>query len=157
MNIKEVKDLIQEVLRSDIAEFELEHTGTRVKLKRVRHRGPGEPGASASAPQAAAITFTPAQLPSDEHSESQDDSALHVITSPIVGTFYRTPSPGAEPYVKTGDQVREGSVLCIVEAMKLMNQIPSDVEGEIAHIYVENGNPVEFGQRLFAIRLAVHA
>ena len=77
---------------------------------------------------------------------------MHVITSPIVGTFYRAPSPGAENYVKIGDTVEEGRVLCIVEAMKLMNEIPSDVTGVVEKIYVENGHPVEYGQKLFGIR-----
>jgi acetyl-CoA carboxylase biotin carboxyl carrier protein len=87
-----------------------------------------------------------------EGAEDSKDSTLHIITSPIVGTFYRAPSPGAEPYVKLGDQIEEGTILCLVEAMKLMNEIPSDANGEVAQIYVENGRPVEFGQKLFGIR-----
>ena len=75
-----------------------------------------------------------------------------MITSPIVGTFYRAPAPGAEAYVKVGSKVEVGAMLCIVEAMKLMNEIPSDVAGEIVEILVENGQPVEFGQKLFSIR-----
>ncbi|MBP1623997.1 MAG: biotin carboxyl carrier protein [Acidobacteria bacterium] len=158
MNIKEVKDLIHEVLQSDISEFELEHTGTRVKLRRGLHRDsaaisslPAPPaGSGVSIPNA---TVSEQGAPQAEFSEAADeDSALHIITSPIVGTFYRAPSPGAEFYVKPGDQVHEGSILCIVEAMKLMNEIPSDIEGEVVRICVENGSPVEFGQKLFAIR-----
>jgi acetyl-CoA carboxylase biotin carboxyl carrier protein len=84
--------------------------------------------------------------------EEQAESGLHLVTSPIVGTFYRAPSPGAESYVKIGDMVEEGKILCIVEAMKLMNEIPSDTAGVIEKIYVENGHPVEYGQRLFGIR-----
>jgi len=157
MNIKEVKDLIQEVLQSDISEFELEQTGTRIKLK----RGFGqETGAGSSVPaHSADVTIASPQssaaetaAPAAESAGAAEDNALHVITSPIVGTFYRAPSPEAEPYVKVGDHVEEGSTLCLVEAMKLMNEIPSDVEGEVARVYIENGQPVEFGQKLFGIR-----
>jgi acetyl-CoA carboxylase biotin carboxyl carrier protein len=81
-----------------------------------------------------------------------DDSSLTYVTSPIVGTFYRSPNPEAEPYVKVGDRVEKGQVLCIVEAMKLMNEIESDVSGTVVKIFPENGQPVEFGERLFAIR-----
>jgi acetyl-CoA carboxylase biotin carboxyl carrier protein len=84
--------------------------------------------------------------------EASADEGLHLIGSPIVGTFYRAPSPGADPYVKIGDMVEEGTTLCIVEAMKLMNEIPSDIAGTIERTYAENGHPVEYGQRLFGIR-----
>jgi acetyl-CoA carboxylase biotin carboxyl carrier protein len=158
MNIKEVKDLIHEILHSDISEFELEHTGTWVKLK----RGPyGNSGAvNLSSPASISIGAIPSRpsgvettfLPSDHADESEDDN-IHIIISPIVGTFYRASNPNAEPFVRVGGHVEAGSILCIVEAMKLMNEIPSDVSGEIMRIYVENGHPVEFGQKLFGIRL----
>jgi len=157
MNIKEVKDLIHEVLQSDIREFELEQTGTRIRLKRGLAK---ETAAGLSlAPHPVTMSFSIPHHPVPEQpatlaaaGQEAEDSALHIITSPIVGTVYSSPSPGTEPYVQVGDHVREGSILCIVEAMKLMNEIPSDVEGEVAAIYVENGHPVEFGQKLFAIR-----
>ena len=156
MNIKEVKDLIHEILASDISEFELEHTGTKVKLRRGFY---GEQTHVASVPfrhesnpaPAFSTRFEPPAEP-EEGEEAGEDSDLHVITSPIVGTFYRAPSPGADYFVKVGDLVEEGKTLCIVEAMKLMNEIPSDVAGEIVRIYVENSHPVEFGQKLFGIR-----
>lgn len=155
MEINEVKELIREVLQSDISEFELEHDNTRLKLKRgfgrdsaVLSQGPMQAYSPVHPPQTASIQ--PATIPGT--TDDVEDSSFHIITSPIVGTVYRSPSPGAEPYVRLGDHVHEGSILCIVEAMKLMNEIPSDVEGEIARIYVESGNPVEFGQKLFAIR-----
>jgi acetyl-CoA carboxylase biotin carboxyl carrier protein len=85
--------------------------------------------------------------------EQPANDGLHVITSPIVGTFYRAHAPGTEPYVQTGSKVEIGAILCIVEAMKLMNEIPSDVAGEIVEIFVENGQPIEFGQKLFSIRI----
>ncbi len=158
MNIKELKDLIREVLQSDISEFELEHTGTKIRLKRGfshdSNPAPAAPAPSISMsmkPPQPAVTETEKELPF-EAAEESNESDLHIITSPIVGTVYGAPSPGAEPYVKLGDQVDEGSILCLVEAMKLMNEIPSDVAGEVARIYIENGHPVEFGQKLFGIR-----
>jgi acetyl-CoA carboxylase biotin carboxyl carrier protein len=157
MNIKEVKDLIQEVLQSDISEFELEHTGTRVRIK--REFGRESAAASAASPHRANISISsprPAAadtLPSSvEDSVDPEEASLHIVTSPIVGTVYCAPNPDSEPYVKLGDQIQEGSILCLVEAMKLMNEIPSDIEGEVTRIYIENGHPVEFGQKLFGIR-----
>jgi acetyl-CoA carboxylase biotin carboxyl carrier protein len=156
MNIKEVKDLIQEVLQSDISEFELEHTGTRVRIKRefgrdtaIASAAPHRANISISASRPAAAETVPSSV---EDSGDPEEMSLHIITSPIVGTVYCAPNPESEPYVKLGDQIQEGSILCLVEAMKLMNEIPSDAEGEIARIYIENGHPVEFGQKLFGIR-----
>jgi acetyl-CoA carboxylase biotin carboxyl carrier protein len=157
MNIKEVKDLVQEILQSDISEFELEHTGTRIRLK----RGFGHDTAvisSAPALRTPVAARPPRQDPLQsvteppDSSEESGDRDLHVITSPIVGTVFCAPSPGAEPYVKVGTHVEEGSILCLVEAMKLMNEIPSDIKGEVVRIYIENSHPVEFGQKLFGIR-----
>jgi acetyl-CoA carboxylase biotin carboxyl carrier protein len=154
MNIKEVKDLIHEVLQSDICEFELDHTGTKIRLK----RGVSAPGIVPAVPHYSGSHSLPATTQSDAVAASaiakldSADEDLHLITSPIVGTFYRASSPEIKPFVKVGDSVEEGTILCIVEAMKLMNEIPSDQSGEIVRIFVENGNPVEFGQHLFAIR-----
>jgi acetyl-CoA carboxylase biotin carboxyl carrier protein len=157
MIIKEVKDLIHEILASDISEFELEHTGTKLRLRRGFHSepvhqvvGPVVMHAGSPAAIAAARTEPPPQVASP--AEADEENGLHIITSPIVGTFYRAASPSAEPYVKIGDVVEEGKTLCIVEAMKLMNEIPSDLAGEIVKVYVENGHPVEFGLKLFGIR-----
>jgi acetyl-CoA carboxylase biotin carboxyl carrier protein len=155
MNMKEVKDLIQEILQSDITEFELEHTGTRVKLKRGT-KGPEVTQLSLARPAAAPShpSLSAPPEPSSPAIKQKDlsDNGLHLITSPIVGTFFRAPSPGAAPYVEVGDAVEEGSILCVVEAMKLMNEIPADIAGEVADIYVENSQPVEFGQKLFGLR-----
>ncbi len=156
MDIKEVKDLIREVLHSDISEFELEHTGTRVRLKRGLSRDNVPPSSPTS--QSLTVSIEPSQQIQAEPvmpaagEETSEETTLHIVTSPIVGTVYCAPSPGAEPYVKVGDQVSEGTILCLVEAMKLMNEIPSDIEGEVVRIYVENARPVEFGQKLFGIR-----
>jgi acetyl-CoA carboxylase biotin carboxyl carrier protein len=155
MNIKELKEIIHEVLRSDITDFELEHTSTRLKL----HRGPSIDASDSVVtlvPPIKQAAFAPAAPletgPATAHLEAAADDGLHIITSPIVGTFYSAPAPGAEAFVKIGQMVEEGATLCIVEAMKLMNEIPSDMAGEVARIYVENGNPVEYGQKLMGIR-----
>ena len=155
MNIKEVKDLIHEILQSDISEFELEHTGTKVRLKRGLGR---DVGAAPLAPQVSLVAPSPQPVAPDTilppaAAEQSEENSLHIVTSPIVGTFYRAPSPGAEPCVKIGALIEDGTILCVVEAMKLMNEIPSDVAGEVVRIYVENGHPVEFAQKLFGIRL----
>lgn len=157
MNIKEVKDLIQEILLSDISEFELEQTGTKIKIRRGRQRvhavrAAGHDPIANAPPLESQVVTVERVAPSAALPEEQAESGLHIITSPIVGTFYRAPSPGAENYVKIGDMIEEGKILCIVEAMKLMNEIPSDTAGVIEKIYVENGHPVEYGQRLFGIR-----
>jgi len=157
MDIKEVKDLIQEILQSDISEFELEHSDTRIRLKRAISRNPviepiPRPRSTTVCP-APSKPAAPASVSSNsDNAADSEDPSLHFITSPIVGTAYRAPNPDAEPYVKLGDKIHEGSILCVVEAMKLMNEIPSDVDGEIVRIYFENAHPVEFGQKLFAIR-----
>jgi acetyl-CoA carboxylase biotin carboxyl carrier protein len=157
MTIEEVKSLLRDVLKSDISEFELEHSGTRVKLKRGFSSDTAivSSASSQTAPASSTILRPHVSEMADSPSESTDiseDSALHIISSPIVGTAYNAPSPGAEPYVKLGDQVDEGTIMCLVEAMKLMNEIPSDAAGEIVRIYFENGRPVEFGQKLFGLR-----
>jgi len=158
MNIKEVKDLIHEILQSDISEFELEHTGTKVKLRRgfaaeVVNGTPALTVSPQAAPLPAPASWTAPAIPQPASAPTEtEEGGLHYITSPIVGTFYNSPSPGAEPFVKTGQMIEDGRVLCIVEAMKLMNEIPSDIAGEVVRVFVENGHPVEFGQNLFAIR-----
>jgi acetyl-CoA carboxylase biotin carboxyl carrier protein len=159
MNQKELKELIEFLIEKDIAEFELERGDVKVKIKRAGAHtvvythgempkpaaGPGfESGqASGVAPSAAA---PPAPV------EPVPEENLHLVKSPIVGTFYEAPSPGAPPFVKVGDSVEVGQVLCIVEAMKLLNEIESDVAGEIVKKLGSNGQPIEYGQELFAIR-----
>jgi len=160
MNIKEVKDLIQDILHSDISEFELEHTGTKVRLRRGFASGDGVPAPTAqittrpvsSGPESHPVTAVPVAAPVTPKGETAAGEGLHLITSPIVGTFYRAPAPGAEPYIKIGSKIEVGTILCIVEAMKLMNEIPSDVAGDVVEIHAENGQPVEYGQQLFSIR-----
>ncbi len=158
MNQRELKELIEFLIEKDIAEFELERGDVKVRIKRAsEHPGAtpyvplasphGAPVAPASAPSASGSAA--ATTPAREHPE---ESGLHLVRSPIVGTFYEAPSPGAPPFVKVGDTVAAGQVLCIIEAMKLMNEIESDGAGEIAKKFVANGQPVEYGQPLFGIR-----
>jgi len=162
MNQKELKELIEFIIEKDIAEFELERGDVKVRIR----RGPAE---SAHPPAERIITVHPAPMAAPlaqapEHSPAAGSPAatnpeaasaeagLHMVRSPIVGTYYESPSPGSPPFVKPGDAVEEGQVLCIVEAMKLMNEIEADVAGEITKCLVKNGQPIEYGQELFAIR-----
>lgn len=163
MNQKELKELIEFLIEKDIAEFELERGDVKVRIKRgvdasagtlldtryyAVHSAPTPPPPLAATPAAPAPA--PA-LPTPPKEEPEED--LHMVHSPIVGTFYESPSPGAPPFVKPGDMVSVGQVLCIVEAMKLMNEIESDVAGELVNRLVTNGQPIEYGQELFAIRV----
>jgi acetyl-CoA carboxylase biotin carboxyl carrier protein len=170
---QELKELIEFLKENNIGEFELERDELKVKIKFAAK--PGEAGGLdltqlaqmarlfAAQPQGADPTVLPevhatAQAPSAPVAAAAvaagevEDASLHIVKSPIVGTFYESPSPGASPYVKIGDQVENGQTLCIVEAMKLMNEIESDVAGEIVKRLVQSGEPVEYGQPLFAVR-----
>lgn len=159
MNQKEIKELIEFLKEQDIAEFELERGDVKVRIKRaVPGYGPVAP---VSAPMPAPVQQAPVQptvpsaapvAPPKVEAPSAPEEKLHVVKSPIVGTFYESPSPGAPPYVKPGDMVEVGQLLCIVEAMKLMNEIESDVAGEIVKKFINNGQPIEYGQELFVIR-----
>jgi acetyl-CoA carboxylase biotin carboxyl carrier protein len=159
MNQKELKELIEFLIEKDIAEFELERGDVKVKIKRAGERtivhDHGEPrfyavpAAPAPAPELGALPVTAAPPPAKESGPKED---FHRVKSPIVGTYYEAPSPGAPPFVRVGDTVEEGQVLCIVEAMKLLNEIESDVAGEIVKMLASNGQPIEYGQELFAIR-----
>ena len=163
MNIKEIKELIEFVSQHGITDLEVERSGVKVRIRKEGQPvvvSSGGPAHSTYAfptgyPPAAAPTATSASVPVAPN-ENEDEGLLHV-RSPIVGTFYRAPNPDAEPFVKAGDTVEPGRVLCIIEAMKLMNEIEAEVSGEVVKIYVENGEPVEFGQALFGIRLSKKA
>ena len=160
MNQKELKELIEFLIEKDIAEFELERGDVKVRIKRgVEHVAPAAPVthfAVHTGPAAAAEVSAPA-APAAAPVESAAaapavEAGLHTVHSPIVGTFYECPSPGSPPFVKPGDTVEVGQVLCIVEAMKLMNEIEADVAGEIVKKLVANGQAIEYGQELFVIR-----
>jgi acetyl-CoA carboxylase biotin carboxyl carrier protein len=161
MNQKELKELIDFLIEKDISEFELERGDVKVRIKRgaetaapvITHAVPMAAVPMATTPPAqtshAPATATPAP-PSPAAAVAEEE--LHTVKSPIVGTFYEAPGPGALPFVKPGDQVAAGQVLCIIEAMKLMNEIEADASGEVVKVLVNNGQPVEYGQPLFAIR-----
>ena len=147
-DIKRMLDLME---AHELEEFELEREGLRVRLKKTAAEletasGPGE-GVRASALTATEHTETAGG------SEDQSEPGVTVVKSPIVGTFYCAAEPGADPFVEVGSPVRKGQVLCIIEAMKLMNEIDCEQDGEIVRIFVENGHPVQYGDRLFAIKV----
>ena len=156
MNFKEILELIDIVAERGIAELEIEQAGTKLRIQgkqsapQVIHsylNGQREMPAFPAPPAAAPILTAKAQEP------EEPDAGLHVISSPIVGTFYRSANPESEPFVTIGDHVSKGKVICIIEAMKLMNEIESDVEGEIVKVFPQNGQPVEYGEKLFAVRV----
>ena len=161
MKFQEILDLIDKVAESGIHSVEIEQAGTKVKIEgkgsqsHVFHVGEMKSDAapaialSSSLPSAPELTKAEQKAKDDEESEA----GLHIITSPIVGTFYRSPSPEAPPFVNVGDKISKGKVLCIIEAMKLMNEIESDIDGVIAKIYPQNGQPVEYGEKLFAVKV----
>jgi acetyl-CoA carboxylase biotin carboxyl carrier protein len=161
MNQKELKELIDFLIEKDISEFELERGDVKVRIKRggetaapvIAHAVPLAAMPMAAPPaQAGQSMATPAPASAPAAPAAAAEEELHTVKSPIVGTFYEAPGPGALPFVKPGDQVAAGQVLCIIEAMKLMNEIESDKSGEIVKVLVSNGQPVEYGQPLFAIR-----
>ena len=164
MNQKELKELIEFLIEKDIAEFELERGDVKVRIKRAGDSSASTAGHEAryiavhTGPPPAAVTASaPAAAPTDappKESAPVAEEVLHMVRSPIVGTFYESPSPGSPPFVKPGDVVEIGQVLCIVEAMKLMNEIESDVEGVVTRIYPQNGQPIEYGEKLFAVKLS---
>ncbi|MDX1644882.1 MAG: acetyl-CoA carboxylase biotin carboxyl carrier protein [Thermoanaerobaculia bacterium] len=165
MTFEQIKELVELVDERELAGLEIERSGFRLKIEgrapepvvtQVAAPSPvSEQPRSASAPDAPAheavspSTRAEEQAPTEEESEVPEGA--HVVSSPIVGTFYSSPSPDSDPYVKVGDRVEKGQVLCIVEAMKLMNEIESDVDGEVLEIYPKNAQAVEFGEPLFAI------
>jgi acetyl-CoA carboxylase biotin carboxyl carrier protein len=156
MNQKELKELIEFLIEKDITEFELERGDVKVRIKRGTEQvvSIAAPGVAYSAQPQASVAHAPAhptQPPTAKESPKAEEG-IHKVKSPIVGTFYESPSPGSPPFVKAGDSVEVGQILCIVEAMKLMNEIESDVAGEIVKMLVNNGQPIEYGQELFAIR-----
>ncbi len=157
--LQELRELVEFLKANEIAEFDMEQDDLKVRIKFA-----GEPAAAAggidlahlsrlmaSAPAAAPVAAAPAPV-AESAPAAAPEEALHEVKSPIVGTFYESPSPGTAAFVNVGDQVEVGQVLCIVEAMKLMNEIESDVAGEVVKRIAASGQPVEYGQPLFAIR-----
>ena len=160
VDLPEVERVLEFMQKHGLEEFEYEREGFRVRLKKpsspLAAYAPLEPPeivVASAAPHASrtasAAQAAPAREPASDAAHSED---LHIVKSPIVGTFYTSASPGSEPFVTIGAKVESGQVLCIIEAMKLMNEIESDVAGEVVRIFVENGHPVEYGEALFGIR-----
>ena len=166
VNMEELRELIALLRDNGLAELELEREDFRVRLRRegvavsgdhaqyvpVPPPAPAPAPAPASTANPAPATVAPAHPGAQASTAASQDQDLHMIPSPIVGTFYRSASPSADPFVKIGSNVAPESVVCIIEAMKLMNEIQAEVSGEVVKIYVENGQPVEYGQPLFGIK-----
>ena len=170
LTFEQIKELIQIVSERRLQGLEVERSGFRLKIDgrdepseagRARTAEPaaaasvgGEPSASASQTREAEPRESGAPEPPEQDEKEGPPAGAHVVKSPIVGTFYRAPSPDADPFVREGDRVQKGQVLCIVEAMKLMNEIEAEVAGKILEIYPEDAQPVEFGEPLFAVEPA---
>jgi acetyl-CoA carboxylase biotin carboxyl carrier protein len=163
MDLNQIRQLLDLVREHELSEFEIEHDGLRLKLRKDANGAhlmaaplpvmpavvmPAAGSAPAAAPAPAAAALTASATAADADAEIE----LAVVKSPIVGTFYRSAEPGAPAFVEIGSMVKKGQVLCIIEAMKLMNEIDSEYDGEVVNVYVENGQPVQYGERLFAIR-----
>jgi acetyl-CoA carboxylase biotin carboxyl carrier protein len=152
-DIQDLKELIEFLKQYQVAEFDLDRGDTKIRLKF------SSPASSSAAPGAAPAFLAPA-VPPPPHSAPppppltvEPETGVHLLKSPIVGTFYGSPSPGSSAFVASGDHVEKGQVICIVEAMKLMNEIEADAAGTVVKCLVSNGQPIEFGQPLFSIRL----
>ena len=159
MTVDEIKEILELMREHELAEFELQRDGETLRLRKHSPNQwagamPAVPAVALHAPAAAAPAAAPAQTSGDAAvlEPASEDVDLAIVKSPIVGTFYRSSEPGSAPFVDTGQTVRKGQVLCIIEAMKLMNEINAECDGEIVKVYVENGQAVQYGERLFAIR-----
>jgi acetyl-CoA carboxylase biotin carboxyl carrier protein len=164
-DMEDLKLLIEFLKENEVAEFDLDRGDLKIRLKFSQPASPAIAGIThvlAGAPGVAQIPLTAATVASPlaaapstpDQPAAEPEAGMHMIKSPIVGTFYGSPSPGASSFVSPGDHVDKGQVICIVEAMKLMNEIESDVAGEIVKCLVTNGQPIEFGQPLFLVRTA---
>jgi acetyl-CoA carboxylase biotin carboxyl carrier protein len=161
MDLDDIRSILGLVKEHDLSEFELEVDNLKIKVRKsggthvvqapVMAAYPPLPAVALAAGGAAprAVEARP-----DAGAAVAADADLAIVTSPIVGTFYRAPEPGAPPFVETGARVKKGQVLCIIEAMKLMNEIECDHDGEVVAVYVENSQPVQYGERLFAIKVS---
>jgi acetyl-CoA carboxylase biotin carboxyl carrier protein len=166
LDLNHLRQLLDLVKEHDLSEFEIEHEGLRVRVRKniggaqmvAAAPAPAAPVSLAAAGAAPALALPAQAAAGTPAAEAASDAAadaeieLAIVKSPIVGTFYRSSEPGAASFVEVGATVKKGDVLCIIEAMKLMNEIDSEYDGEVANIYVENGQPVQYGERLFAIR-----
>jgi acetyl-CoA carboxylase biotin carboxyl carrier protein len=170
MNVDAIKQILELMREHELAEFELEQEGLKLRVRKQGNTpvftmsAPAVPAMAAApmpmpvlAGSGPGVVMTPAAvaaaIPAATATAVEDEELeLAVITSPIVGTFYRSPDPSSPPFVDVGQTIRKGQTLCIIEAMKLMNEIESEYEGEVVKVYVENGQPVQYGERIFAIK-----
>ena len=164
MTLDEIKQLIEFIKGHDLSEFELEQDGVKIRIKSsANHQVVTVPQLPVAMPMMTAAPIAAPQTPAQAaaaaaeakavaEQAAEDGGELFIVKSPIVGTFYRSAEPGAKPFVSVGDTVKKGQVLCIIEAMKLMNEIDSEYDGEVTSIYIENGQAVQYGERLFAIK-----
>ena len=164
MDLKELKEILQILEEKEITEFELEEEGMKLRIRKsgaaTAHTAVLAPvvpavmssGLPAVAPAPGATVPSPPPVPAAATPPPSEEEGLVVVKSPIVGTFYRTPDPNSPPFVNVGDRIRVGQVLCIIEAMKLMNEIEAELSGEIVKIHHESGQPVQFGEPLFSVR-----
>jgi acetyl-CoA carboxylase biotin carboxyl carrier protein len=155
-DIKDLQELIEFLKKHQVAEFDLDRGDIKIRLKFAQEAVASMSDLArfvASAPAAPAASPAAPATPPPAAPAEDPDAGLHIVKSPIVGTYYGSPSPGAAAFVSPGDHVEKGQVICIVEAMKLMNEIESDASGEVVKCLVSNGQPIEFGQPLFSIRL----
>jgi acetyl-CoA carboxylase biotin carboxyl carrier protein len=160
MDFDEINRILEMVREHELSEFELEREGFKIRIKKGTLTHASGPFAAPMVPAAGApmvnapttpATATPEAVPAPAEPVS-DEAEFAIVKSPIVGTFFRAAEPGAPPFVEVGTAVKKGQVLCIIEAMKLMNEIDSEYDGEVVKVYVENGQPVQYGERLFAIK-----
>jgi len=156
VNLDDVKEILALMRENGISEFEIEREGLRLRLRKDSADATtvGSAPAQVSVPTAPVAQTAAAAGVQAAAAASDAELELAVVKSPIVGTFYRSPEPGASSFVEIGTTVKKGQVLCIIEAMKLMNEIDSEFDGEVVNVYVESGQPVQYGERLFAIRTA---
>jgi acetyl-CoA carboxylase biotin carboxyl carrier protein len=159
MNLDEIKQILDMMREHELSEFELEREGVTLRLRKnvAPQQWPAAmPPAAMPYPAPVAAAPVPAAAPAAEAAPvltaANEDVDLAIVKSPIVGTFYRAGEPGAKPFAEVGQTVRKGQVLCIIEAMKLMNEINADCDGDVVKVYVENGHAVQYGERLFAIK-----
>ena len=157
MDLDEIKKILDLMRENDVTEFELEQDGVKVRLRKGaepqwNNHVPQAPALAYAPPPAAPVTPSAAEAAPSPLTVASEDVDLAIIKSPIVGTFYRSPDPEAKPFAEVGQMVKAGQVLCIIEAMKLMNEINAECDGEVVKVYVENGRAVHYGERLFAIR-----
>jgi acetyl-CoA carboxylase biotin carboxyl carrier protein len=157
MDFDELRQILELIREHELTEFELERDDLKLRVRKTGAAMPVMTMAPAVAPPPVAPASpapagAPASAASTPAAAEETDIELAIVSSPIVGTFYRSPDPTAKAFVEVGDSVKKGQVLCIIEAMKLMNEIDSEFDGEVVNVYVENGQPVQYGERLFAIR-----